>query len=350
MKGKKCIVFLAVFMFIFSIAFIGMAAREKETVTEEKPVVEKKEEFVIGHSMASLRAEWWQIMHQSILELAEQHPEVKLIWTDSEGKNEKQLADVNDLLLQGIDLLLLFPNESAPLEAAIDAANRKNVPVIVWDKPMREGCGYLAFVAGDHYGIGQSDAKYLVKLLTEKYGEPRGKVIEISGEEGTMTVTQRRGGFDDYLAKYPGIEIVAQDTAAWYQDKAYYLTKNFLLAHPDVDAFYYHNDNMALAGVKAIKEEGLVGKVWIFGVDGDYRFLKAIKDGEGTATSTYSYVLGKMALELGIQYLKGEKIPYHVIMPTYLVNKDNVDKFYDPDFPAYIEPENPDEPVIIWEK
>jgi ribose transport system substrate-binding protein len=312
--------------------------------------VAAEKKFVIGHSMASLRAEWWQIMHQSILEEVKKYPDVKLIWTDSEGKSEKQIADVNDLLLQGIDLLLLFPNESAPLEVAVDAANRKKVPVIAWDKPMREGVGLLAFVAGDHYGIGQNDAKYLVELLTKKYGEPKGKVIEITGEEGTLTVTQRRGGFDDYLAKYPNIKIVAMDTAAWYQDKAYYLTKNFLQAHPDVDAFYYHNDNMALGGVKALEEENLIGKVFIFGVDGDYRFLKAIKEGKGTATSTYSYVLGKMALELGIKYLKGEKIPYKVIMPTYLVNKDNVDQFYDPDFPAYVEPENPAPPVIIWER
>jgi len=312
--------------------------------------VAEEKKFKIGHAMAGLRAEWWVLMHNSILEEVKKYPEVELVWTDSEGKTEKQIADVNDLLLQDLDLLILFPNESAPLEAALDAAKKKNVPVIIWDKPMREGSGYLAFVAGAHYQIGKNDAEYCVKKLIEKYGEPKGKIGEIEGELGTLTTDLRRSGFDDEIAKYPNIKIVARDAAAWHQDKAYYLTKNFLQAHPDIDAFYYHNDNMALGGVKALEEEGKTGEIMTFGVDGDARYLKAIKDGKATATSTYSYVLGKAALEMGIKYLKGEKIPYTVTMPTYFVTKDNVDQFYKEGFPAYVEPENPDEPEIIWEK
>jgi len=92
--------------------------------------------FRIGYSMPSLEADWWVIMNEGVLEQAAKHPEVTLIKTESGGDTAKQISDVNDLLTQGIDLLLLFPNESQPLVTALEAAYRAKVPVINWDIPV----------------------------------------------------------------------------------------------------------------------------------------------------------------------------------------------------------------------
>lgn len=308
-----------------------------------------KSQYVIGHSMAGLGCTWWVIMNERVINLAKQYPEVHLVSTDAQSNSAKQIADVQDLLVRGIDLLLLFPNESAPLQVALQSAKKAGVPVIVWDKPM-EGSDYLAFVTGDHYMIGRKNAEYLVQALTKKYGKPMGRIVEIEGEQGTLTTSLRRDGFDDVIKKYPDIRFVARQPGDFVRDKGYFVTKNILQAHPDVDAIYYHNDEMALGGIKAIEEAGKSGKIMVLGVDGQREMIKAIMDGKATVTQTYPYTLGDKALELGIKYLKGEKIPFKVIMPTYQITKENASEFYDPNFPAYVEPSKPAEPVVIWDR
>lgn len=300
----------------------------------------QKTSWKIGVSMGSLRAEWWSIMYNGIKDLAAKHPEIKLITTDAGGDTQKQISDVNDLITQGVDLLLLFPNESAPLGTVAKSAMDKGIPVFDFDIPVPDG-DYTQIVAGDHYGCGQNDAAEVVKLLTAKNGSPKGQVFEITGVEGTLTVSLRTSGFEDYLKKYPDIKIVAKDTAAWFLDKSYAMIKNFLVTYPNVDAIYFQNDNMALGGIKALQEANLAGKVYTVSIDGDARLLQAIKAGTATATSTYSHVLGAMGLDYAIQFLKGQKVPLNVIAPTYLVTKENVDQFYDANQPAYVEPTNP---------
>lgn len=340
-ENRRVSILVILLVFILLLPGVLFAGGE----AEKKVPPQEKTSWVVGVSMGSLRAEWWSIMFNGIKELAAKHPEIKLISTDAGGDTQKQIADVNDLLTQGVDALLLFPNESAPLSAVAKTALNRKIPVFNFDIPLPEG-SYTQLVAGDHYGCGQNDAALLVKLLTAKYGAPKGKLVEITGVEGTLTVTQRSAGFEEYIAKYPDIKIVAKDTGAWYLDKAYALTKNFLTANPDIDGIYCQNDNMALGAIKALEEMNLVGKVYVTGIDGDARYLKAIMEGKGTGCSTYSHVLGEMGLDYAIRFLKGETVPSLVIAPTYLVTKENVAEFYDPNYPAYVEPKNPAPPKI----
>jgi ABC-type sugar transport system substrate-binding protein len=340
MKTKKRMILVSVLVLLLPAAMLFSSGGTETGVGEE---------WRIGYSMPSLRAVWWVIMSDGVMEMAEKHPEVTLITAESGGRTEKQIADVNDLITQELDLLLLFPNESKPLVAALNAAQRANVPVINWDIPIA-GENYICHVAGDHYGIGKVNAEECVRRLTAKYGEAKGTVLHIQGALGTDTATLRRGGFDDVMKNYPNIKQIGYQGADWYQDRAYKIAKDYLISNPDIDAIYTHSDEMTLGAIKAIEEEGLIGEVMTYSVDGDIRMLKAIKDGKATALGTYSHALGTMAFEIALDFLNGKDVPYQIIAPTYLVTADNVDEFYDPDAPAYIEPDEPAPAQLTWER
>lgn len=320
---KKFLIMLLVVVSCLSCMIIVTTAAEKT--------------FRIGYSMPSLEADWWVIMNEGVLEQAAKHPEVTLIRTESGGNTAKQISDVNDLLTQGIDLLLLFPNESQPLVTALEAAYRAKVPVINWDIPV-SGEKKICHIAGDHYGNGKVNAEECVRKLTEKYGEPKGTVLQIQGPLGIDTVTLRKAGFDDVMVNYPNIKVIGNQTGEWKADKAYNIAKDYLTSNPEIDAIYSHNDGMIIGVLRAIEEADKLGKIFTFSIDGDARVLQAIKEGSATALATYSHALGVKAFEVALQWLNGEDVPYTIIMPTYLVNAANVDKFFDPNSPAYVEP------------
>jgi len=190
-----------------------------------------------------------------------------------------------------------------------------------------------------------------VRKLTEKYGEPKGTVLQIQGPLGIDTVTLRKAGFDDVMVNYPNIKVIGNQTGEWKADKAYNITKDYLTSNPEIDAIYSHNDGMMIGVLRAIDEADKLGKIFTFSIDGDARLLQAIKEGSATALATYSHALGVKAFEVALQWLNGEDVPYTIIMPTYLVNAANVDKFFDPNSPAYVEPtDSAVPPQIISER
>ena len=116
-------------------------------------------------------------------------------------------------------------------------------------------------VAMDHVTIGEQSAQGIVDFLTEKYGEPQGKVVEMQGIAGSAAGADRTTGFHNVIDKYPNIEVVAEADGGFDTDKTFQAMSTILQAHPDIDAVMNANDSEAQGSTKAIEAAGLFAPV-----------------------------------------------------------------------------------------
>lgn len=203
-----------------------------------------------------------------------------------EGSSEKQVNDIKALIAKaGKDAVFCIdPNESPnviPIARALEAAGvyyvtwwNKPDDIKAWNYPH-----WVAHIAFD----GISAGEFTAKALFEKMGG-KGKFVAIQGMLANTTAIDRYKGMQGILAKYPNIQMVAQDTAEWDRSKAFEKMKSFLVANPDVTGVWAANDNMALGALEALRAAGLAGKVMVTGVDGIPEMLEAVAKGEAAAT------------------------------------------------------------------
>ena len=199
-----------------------------------------------------------------------------------EGSSEKQLNDIKALVAKsGKDAVFCIdPNESPnviPIAKALEAAGiyyvtwwNKPDSVKAWQYPH-----WVAHIAFDGISAGEFCARELFKKMGGK-----GKVVAIKGMLANSIAIDRYKGLENELAKAPGIELVASDTAEWDRTKAFEKMKSFLVANPDIGGVWAANDNMALGALEAIRAAGLAGKVLVTGCDGITEMLDAVAAGE----------------------------------------------------------------------
>ncbi len=204
----------------------------------------------------------------------------------SEGSSEKQLNDIKALIAKAGKnaVFCIDPNESPnviPIARALEAAGAYYVTwwnkpdnVKAWDYPH-----WVAHIAFDGISAGEFTAEALFKKMGGK-----GKIVALKGMLANSIAIDRYKGLDNMLKKYPGIKLVAVDTAEWDRAKAFEKMKSFLVANPDLGGVWAANDNMALGALEALRANGLAGKVMVTGVDGIDEMLAAVQKGEAAAT------------------------------------------------------------------
>ncbi|MBL8765658.1 MAG: substrate-binding domain-containing protein, partial [Phycisphaerae bacterium] len=170
---------------------------------------------------------------------AAKHPELKVVFKDAQNDSLTQRTQVEELVNQGIDLLVISPKEAAPLTKPVAEAYKKGIPVIVLDRAV-EGDQFTTFIGGDNKKIGREAGKWVANLL----GAAGGNVVEL---EGLMTSTpgqDRHAGFLEGLdlAKNTGIKIVFTADMQWLEPNARKEMASALATNPKIDVVYAHND------------------------------------------------------------------------------------------------------------
>ena len=142
----------------------------------------------------------------------------QLVCTDAAGSAAKQVADVNSMIAQGVDIILLAPREEKPLVPAVMAAKKAGIPVILLDrrvdpiaKPRRD---YLTFIGSDFVEEGKRAADWLAKKTSGK-----ATIIELEGTTGSSPANDRKQGFDTEIKKYSDMKVVASQTGDFARDK-----------------------------------------------------------------------------------------------------------------------------------
>jgi len=221
--------------------------------------------------------------------------------------------------------LILDPVDSDAIVTAINQANEAGVPVFAFDR-MPSGGKILTFVGYDAINAGKNAADIIGAALNGT-----GKVAEIQGVMGTNVAQDRSKGFNDEMkAKFPNIEIVAQQPADFDRAKALNVATNVLQAHPDLNGIYAANDDMAIGVLSALQAQGLQGKVTLVGNDGIKDALDAVTAGTMYATWAESpFAEGMQVAQIAGDIIAGKTPPAATTLQGQLVNKDNVKKYWD---------------------
>src|ERR1700745_1887907 len=196
----------------------SIAAAAASTVFKPFQLRAQGKKYVFGFSQATIVEPWRVQFNKEMQKEADKHPDVQLIITDGQDKTEKQVADVESLIQQGIDVLLISPKESAGLTGVVEKAIDAKIPVIVLDRNV-ETDRYTQFIGDANAAIGRAAAEYAVKLLGGA-GQAKGNVVEIWGGMGTQPAHDRHDGFHAFTDREGGIKnLLAKQSADWEQDK-----------------------------------------------------------------------------------------------------------------------------------
>ncbi len=291
---------------------------------------QKKREYLIGMSQANKGEPWRQAMNDQIAAAAAKHPELKVVFADAAQNNAKQVADVENFLQQGIDLLIISPNEAAPLTDAVAKVYDKGIPVILLDRKVM-GEKYTMHIGADNVEIGKKAGEYAAKWCRDSGHKPC-RVIEIRGLEGTSGTKERGDGFRAGIATNPDVKIIAQQNADWLREKAISVSQAMLSAHPDAHVVYAQNDPMGEAAIISAQNARLDrSKMLYIGVDGlptPDGGLKSVAQGRLGVTYVYP-TGGAQAIEWALKILKdGQKPPRSVVLDTEEVTKENAEQVY----------------------
>ncbi len=279
----------------------------------------------IGFSQCTTLEPWRVQFNKDIEAEAKNYPEVDLIITDGQDQTQKQVADVENLIVQHVDALLISPKESAGLTGVVEKAVDAKIPVIVLDRNV-DTKRITEFIGGDNVLIGKTAGEYAVKLLGGP-GKAAGNVVEIWGGMGTAPAHDRHDGFHGVTDKEPGIKYLLNNQSGdWKQDKAYNIMTTALRNNEKIDLVYGHNDPMAYGAYLAIKDAGRKDIKFILGIDGlPDEGVEWVNKGFLTATFLYA-TPGAEGLREAVKLLKGEKIPPVVTLPTLVIDKSDAEE------------------------
>lgn len=247
---------------------------------------------------------------------------IEIVVTDAQNSPAQQVTDVENLLQQKLDLIIIDPADSDSIAVAVEKANEAGIPVITIDRKSNGG-KVETHIGFDAIKSGSMAAEYLAEVLGGK-----GKIVEIQGILGTNVAQDRSKGFNDTIAKYPDMEIIAQQSADFDRGKAMSVMEDILQANPKIDGIYAANDEMLLGALAAIEAAGRLDEIVIIGCDGLDDTLAAIKDGRVEATiGEFAYKLGQEGVNAAKKILDGEKVEPNVILESVLITNENVDDF-----------------------
>jgi ABC-type sugar transport system substrate-binding protein len=237
---------------------------------------------VIGYSAPGLVGAQAQI--QAGLVNAGKAKGWEVITTTSGGDAQKQLNDINDFIAQNVAAIVAVPDDSAGICQAVKAAKEANIPFYTIDRAP-QGCEIDMVVLSDNYLAGKQSGEAVVEFLKAKYGAPKGKVLEITGNLAQNVAQLRGGGFDDVIKQYPDIQLIVK-VGDWDSAKGVDIVRDVASTEADLDAIYMHSDCVYAAGtVQTLKEVGKdaaagdPAHVFLAGVDGCLGTLDLIRAG-----------------------------------------------------------------------
>lgn len=303
-------------------AAMGVSVLAAGTVTVS--AAEKKDKYVIGMSQCNLGEPWRVAMNDQIAMAAEKHPEFEVIFADAAQDNSKQIADIENFVQMGVDLIITSPNEATPLTNAVSAAYDAGIPVILLDRKI-DGDKYTQFIGADNVDMGRIAGEYIADTLLPDGG----KVCEIKGLEGTSGGIDRDNGFREGIKKNDKIEIVAVNNADWLREKAITVAEEMLQTNDEIDLFLALNDPMAEGAYIAAKNAGREGDILFVGFDGlptPDGGIRSVMDGRLSMTQVYP-TGGTEAIESAYQLLgEGKELDKTLTLTSEIVIPDNAEE------------------------
>lgn len=246
---------------------------------------------------------------------------VKVTVTDAANDASQQADQVQNFVSQGDKAIIINPVDSTAAAPSVELASRSGIPVIAADRGVT-GASVTQTVASDNVTGGKLAAEQLGKLLNGK-----GQVVVLEGTPGTSAANDREKGFEQGISEFPGIQVVAQQSAYFDRTDGLNVMTNLYQAHPDITGVFAANDEMALGAVKALGSKA-GHQIKVVGFDGTPDGLKAVQAGQiNVDIAQQPKLLGQFAVQAAVQAAKGDKVRVTNAIPVKIATAANVAQF-----------------------
>jgi ribose transport system substrate-binding protein len=230
-----------------------------------------------------------------------------------------------DTIIDGKYAAILFnPTDAQGSIASVQRAKDAGIPTFCMDREISASDVAVSQILSDNFSGCVALGEYFVRRLGEK-----GTYVELLGLLGDNNTKNRSDGFHSVVDNYPGLKMLAQQSADFDRTKAMEVMESLLQAHPDINAVFCGNDAMAMGAHRAIIAAGKDKQVMVFGFDGAKDVIDEIRAGRIVATGMqFPKTMAKMAAESADQYLKGKRdFPQKVPVAVELVSAENIEKY-----------------------
>lgn len=330
----KIVVGLAVVSLILSI-LIGLSiANQKDGKVDETSA--KKDKFVIGLSMDTLKEARWQVDKDTMIAEAKKKG-VELLIQSANSDDTRQMQDIQALISRKVDLLIIIPHNGKAMTKAVKIAKEAGIPVVAYDR-MIDNCDLDLYITFDNVKVGELQAQYLVDKLNGK-----GRIVRLYGAPTDNNAKMFKEGQDKVLAPYikdGSIKVVHED---WVQNWDPANAKKIMNAAitnvgHNFDGVLASNDGTAGGAIQSLLEEGLAGKKIVTGQDSELAAIQRIVAGN-QSMSIYKPLkaLATKAIDVSVDMLNGKVIIADskinngakdvptIFMTVYSVDKNNIE-------------------------
>lgn len=274
--------------------------------------------YVIGVSQCS--EDTWRDKLNDELKMGEYLNDSLIVkLASSNDDNMLQNKQVNQFIDEGVDLLIVSPNQLSAISKAVERAYDKGIPVILYDRKTNSD-KYTAFIGCDNYTIGKSMGTFIAQQLQGK-----GRIVEIRGLEGSSPALERHRGFMDAIKPYPGLQVVASEGGNWKEEGGIQAMKRILKQTQDFDYVFAHNDCLAWGAYVAARQMRVKRNYKYTGVDGmatEGGGLELVRDGIFEASYLYP-TKGDEVIALAMKILKHQPYERDNYLSTSIITQAN---------------------------
>jgi ABC-type sugar transport system substrate-binding protein len=251
----------------------------------------------------------WRTANTASFKETAQKLGVKLIFSDAQQKQENQISAIRSCIQQGVNVIALPPVVETGWDAVLQEAKDANIPVIVVDRSVSaDPSMYAAHIGSDMVIEGKRSAEEFNKLLPNG-----GNILELSGTTGSGAAVGRAKGFREALN--PNIKILDSQTGNFTRAEGKPVMEAFLKKYAgQIDGVFFHNDDMAIGAVEAIKAAGIKpGEIKMVSIDGTRGGFQLMIDGWLQADVECNPLLGPQVMDLALKLMNGEEIPHEAL-------------------------------------
>jgi ABC-type sugar transport system substrate-binding protein len=270
---------------------------------------------LVGVTLLTFTNDFFKELEKGLRQEAAQRG-LDLVVTACEMDPAKQASQIEDFVAQKVAAIVASPCDSAAIGTSLALSERAGIPVFTADIAARSG-RVVSHVASDNVLGGRLAARALARYLDGK-----GKVLIID-HPTVASVQDRVRGFEEDLATYPGMTIVARPSSDGQRAKAMAAMEDMLQAHPDLRGVFGINDDSALGAVAVLDALGR-RDIAVVGYDATPEARRAIRSGGPLKADVvqHPYQIGRTTIDLVARHLAGEAVPPLVHVEVALVGGD----------------------------
>lgn len=289
------------------------------TEVDEHPENKLGRKIKVGYDIYYLGNSWSVQLYQEFKWNAENEyaDDIDVTYVQSDNDSNKQIANLEDLIAQGVDVIITTPIDATALNATLQDAMDEGIKVILLAATI-DGDSYDTMINVKETDFGAKGAQWLADQLDGK-----GNIIMLNGISGYTSNEQRKEGAEAIFAKYPEINILAAEDAGWDYATAKTVVADLLATYPNIDGVWSQGGAMTLGAIEAFQAANRE-LVPMTGEDNN-GYLKAViknkMEGIGVAKPTW---LTRVAINSAIKLMNGETVEKDDIFPVMTITTEEM--------------------------